>query len=314
MSQLAALLISSAPAILSVIVKAFWFRRVDPLGVLIIGGFVISAAISVIDSNPRVLLLRESCTTAAMGLFFFISLIPIKIGKWQMKPLSYSVSFQMAAAAPSVRFMQKGEMVELKRPEFNWKYSKTFRKIMRVNTVLWGIALLSEFAAKLIMYFSPLTIDQMVTYGYAVLGGTMLLMTIITVILSMRMRKTMIPELEKAKRQLEVEAQEYMAQNQSYQTPYDPQPPVQAGDFSRPNPPFTGAPGYQKPQSPYHSPPSYPRQQSPHQRPVSPYDRPVSPYQNLPAPRPTSYHAPPAPEHHGEPQPYDPTYQPGQIA
>ncbi|KAG2171543.1 hypothetical protein INT43_008269 [Umbelopsis isabellina] len=314
MSMLAALLISSAPAILSVFVKAIWYRRVDPLGVLIVGGFIISAAISVIDANPRVLLLRESCTTAAMGLFFFLSLIPIKIGKWQLKPLSYSVSYQMAAAAPSVRFMRNGEMVEMKRPEFNWQYIKVFRKIMRINTVLWGIALLSEFTGKLIMYFSSLTIDQMVLYGNIVLGSVMVTTTIISVVLSMRMRKLMIPEVEKVKRQLEVDAQEYLAKNQAYQTPYDPQPPIQADDYSRPQPPFAGAPGYQKPQSPYHSPPSYPRQQSPYERPVSPYDRPVSPYQNLPAPRPVSYHAPPAPEHHGEPQPYDPTYQPGQIA
>ncbi|KAJ2963299.1 hypothetical protein NQZ79_g1701 [Umbelopsis isabellina] len=314
MSMLAALLISSAPAILSVIVKAIWYRRVDPLGVLIIGGFVISAAISVIDSNPRVLLLRESCTTAAIGTFFFLSLIPIKIGKWQLKPLSYSVSYQMAATAPTVKFMRKGEMVEMKRPEFIWAYSPIYRKNMRIATALWGIALLSEFTGKLIMYFSSLTIDQMVLYGNIILGVVMVTMTIITVLLSIRTRRRMVPELEKVKRQLEVEAQEYIAQSQSYQTPYDPQPPVQADNYSRGQPPFAGGPGYQKPQSPYHSPPSYPTSQSPYQRPASPYDRPVSPYQNLPAPRPVSYHAPPAPEHNGEPQPFDPTYQPGQIA
>jgi hypothetical protein len=313
MSMLAALLISSAPAILSVIVKAIWYRRIDPLGVLIIGGFAISAGISVIDANPRVLLLRESCTTAAIGTFFFLSLIPIKIGKWQLKPLNYSIAAQMQAAAPSVKFMRYGKMVEMKRPAFCWEFSKQYRNNMRIGTLLWGIALLSEFAGKLIMYFSPLSIDQMVLYGNIILAVVMVTMTAITFTLSYRLRKRMVPEMEQVKRRLEAEAQEYIAETQAYQAPYDPQPPVQGGEYTNPQPPFAG-PGYQKPQSPYHSPPSYPRPQSPYQRPASPYDRPTSPYQNLPAPRPISYHPPPAPEHHGEPQPYDPTYQPGQIA
>lgn len=103
------MLISSAPPAALVVFKILYYRTVDPLGVIIVFGFVLSAIISVIDGNPRVLLLRESIVTGATGLIFLIALIPFKIGKIQLKPLIYGVTEQMMSILPPVEYVYKGE-------------------------------------------------------------------------------------------------------------------------------------------------------------------------------------------------------------
>jgi hypothetical protein len=210
-------LISSTPPAISVIVKLFYYRKVDPLGIIIVFGLVISAIISVIDGQPRVLLLRESIVTAATGAIFLITLIPIKIGKLQLRPLTYGIAAQMTAAAPAVRYMRYGQMIQVSRSEFNWEYSTKFRFAMRLGTALWGIALLLEFVAKLIMYFSPLTIDQMVLYGNVVLAVVMGSMGLFTIIHSRIVRKQVAVEMVHIKRKLEADAAEYESERAPYQ-------------------------------------------------------------------------------------------------
>jgi hypothetical protein len=206
---LAALLISSAPPAIMVVFKIIYYRKIDPLGLLIIFGFVLSAVISLVDANPRVLLLRESIVTSATGALFLLSLIPIKIGKLQVMPMTYGVTAQMMAAAPTIRYMKNGEMIEQSRTEFCWEWSKTFRFGMRLMTALWGCILLLEFMAKVIMYFSPLTVDQIVLYGNIILGCTLGTMGLFTVGYSRYLRKRTIKEVHEIRLRLEAEAAQY---------------------------------------------------------------------------------------------------------
>ncbi|GAB5592615.1 hypothetical protein Unana1_07515 [Umbelopsis nana] len=208
-SQLAALLISSAPPAVMVIFKLIYYRKVDPLGLIIIFGFVLSAVISIIDSNPRVLLLRESIVTAATGILFLITLIPLKVGKIRLMPMTYGVTAQMMAAAPTIRYMKDGEMIEQTRTEFCWEWCKTFRFGMRLMTALWGCILLLEFMAKLIMYFSSLTVDQMVLYGNVVLGVTLGFMGVFTIGYSRYVRINTMKEVQVVRQNLEAQAAQY---------------------------------------------------------------------------------------------------------
>lgn len=216
LSIIAALLISSAPPAISVVVKAIIFRRVDPLGIIIIFGFAISAIISVINGDPRVLLLRESVVTAATGVLFLLSLIPFKIGRFQNRPLNYGVAAQMLAVTPPIQYFRYGEMVEKTRAEFCWEFSPIFRKSMYVGTLVWGLALEAEFAAKLIMYFSSITIDQFVLYGNIVMGAVLGSATLFTVFHSRHTRKQVGLQMEDIKRQLDEDAHEYQAEHAAY--------------------------------------------------------------------------------------------------
>ncbi|KAF9307979.1 hypothetical protein BG003_011796 [Podila horticola] len=202
-SALAALLISSAPPAINCAAKFFVYRRVDPIGLLIIFGFVLSAILSFIDGNPRLLLLRDSFVTGASGLIFLASLIPIKIGKFQVKPLTYGVSAQMMTASPSIQYFVEGNLVERSLSEFCWQWSRRYRRGMRAMTAVWGIALLLEFTLRLIFYFSSMTLDQLVMWGNIVLVCTLGTAGLFTIASSHFVRKWTTEDVTLAKAQLE---------------------------------------------------------------------------------------------------------------
>jgi hypothetical protein len=218
MSALAALLISSAPPAINCVAKFFIYGKVDPIGLLIIFGFVLSAILSVIDGNPRLLLLRDSFVTCASGLIFLASLIPIKIGKLQVKPLTYGVSAQMMAAAPSIQYFVEGNLVEQSRSEFCWQWSRHYRRGMRAMTAVWGIALLLEFTLRLIFYFSSMTLDQLVMWGNIVLACTLGTAGVFTIASSHFVRKWTTEDVVLAKAQLERDHEDWEAAHPSLPT------------------------------------------------------------------------------------------------
>ncbi|KAF9213794.1 hypothetical protein BGZ59_004805 [Podila verticillata] len=211
MSALAALLISSAPPAINCITKFFVYRRVDPIGLLIIFGFGLSAILSVIDGNPRLLLLRDSLVTCASGLIFLASLIPIKIGKFQVKPLTFGVSAQMMAASPSIQYFVEGNLVEQSLSEFCWQWSRHYRRGMRGLTAVWGIALLLEFTIRLIFYFSSMTLDQLIMWGNIVLVCTLGAAGLFTIASSHFVRKWTTEDVAFAKAQLERDHEDWEA-------------------------------------------------------------------------------------------------------
>ncbi|KAJ2963298.1 hypothetical protein NQZ79_g1700 [Umbelopsis isabellina] len=216
MSQLAALLISSAPPCAMVIFQAIFTRRLDPLGLIIIFSFVISAAVSVVDSNPRILLFKDSITTGCLGTIFLCSLIPLKIWRFHFKPITYGVASQMLATQPNVHYLKNGEMIEQALPDFVWEFSPTFRKCQRILTAGWGVALLMELVAKLIMYFSSLTVDQLFLYGNVVAGVLLGSAGLATIIFSHFTRKWTKEEIAQVKQRIEAEAAMLATAGESY--------------------------------------------------------------------------------------------------
>ncbi|KAI8575193.1 hypothetical protein K450DRAFT_303740 [Umbelopsis ramanniana AG] len=197
-SLLAALLISSAPPIIMIVGKFIIYRQFDPLGLIIVFGFVLSAILSVVDSNPRIILLKDSIVSSATGLIFLLSLLPLRFGRFNLRPLTYGISAEMMSAAPKIQYVKEGELIEQAPTQFSWEHIKFFRTGMRLLTAMWGIALLLEFVARLIMYFSPLTIDQLVLYSNIVLGCLLGTMGVFTIIYSHHLRtktRKMVQEL-----------------------------------------------------------------------------------------------------------------------
>ncbi|KAF9370487.1 hypothetical protein CPB97_002707 [Podila verticillata] len=235
-STLAALLISSAPPAINCIIKFCIYRRVDPIGLLIIFGFVLSAILSVIDGNPRLLLLRDSFVTGFTGIIFIGSLIPIKIRTFEIRPLTYGVSAQMLAAAPNIKYFVQGKPIEQSRAEFCWQWSRNYRWGMRMTTTVWGVALLLEFTLRLIFYFSSMTVDQLVMWGNIVLGCTLGTAGLITVILSHVVRKRTTEEVVMVKAQLEKDHEEWEASHlipQQQQQQQQQQQHAVTGDIPR---------------------------------------------------------------------------------
>jgi hypothetical protein len=172
-----------------VIGKFIIYRQFDPLGLVMIFGFVLSAALSVIDANPRILMLKDSIVSSATGLIFLCSLIPISIGKYQLRPITYGISAEMMSASPKIHYIKNGEAIEQTPTQFSWEHIQGFRNGMRLLTAMWGTVLMLEFIARLIMYFSTLTIDQLVLYSNVVLGCLLGLMGAFTLVYSQFLRR-----------------------------------------------------------------------------------------------------------------------------
>lgn len=94
----------------------------------------------------------------------------------------------MMSAAPKIQYVKDGEAIEQTPTQFSWEHVKFFRNGMRMLTAMWGIALMLEFIARLIMYFSTLTIDQLVLYSNVVLGVILGSMGVFTIIYSHHLR------------------------------------------------------------------------------------------------------------------------------
>ncbi|POG77664.1 hypothetical protein GLOIN_2v1544686 [Rhizophagus irregularis DAOM 181602=DAOM 197198] len=89
MKEIWALLISGVPPFLIVIYGIISKRRIDILGAITIISIVVSAIVASLKGDARAYLLRESAITGTVGLTFLITLIPIKYGSFQMRPIMF---------------------------------------------------------------------------------------------------------------------------------------------------------------------------------------------------------------------------------
>ncbi|CAB4426229.1 unnamed protein product [Rhizophagus irregularis] len=96
MKEIWTLLISGVPPFLIVIYGIISKRRIDILGAITIISFVVSAIVASLKGDARAYLLRESAITGTViGLTFLITLIPIKYGSFQMRPIMFHFAKDM---------------------------------------------------------------------------------------------------------------------------------------------------------------------------------------------------------------------------
>jgi drug/metabolite transporter (DMT)-like permease len=146
-SDLVALLVSSVPALLSEIVTIVRHRQLDVLGVIVLVFLAISAVISFIGGDPKLLLVRESFLTVVLAVACVVSLL-------FPRPLFFYI----------IRYFATGND-PAKAPVFNsrWQFPE-FRRYMRIITVVWGIVYLVEFPVRVFMVYH-LSIQQYLAIG-----------------------------------------------------------------------------------------------------------------------------------------------------
>ncbi|KAI8077058.1 hypothetical protein BDF21DRAFT_342100 [Thamnidium elegans] len=190
LSILVSLILSGIPPLLRVI-YVFWKRRkIDILGCIFVVSFVLSAILSLISGNARVALVRDSATTAIVSLMFLVTLIPIQTKWFTVRPLIYLISQQMMVESPPITWTDRsGEEKSQELMEWVWEHCKVFRTYCYVLCAIWGVALMGEFVAKVIMIQSTLTIDQVLLYGNIIVITIVSVITIGTIIASRFIRK-----------------------------------------------------------------------------------------------------------------------------
>ncbi|GAA5804723.1 hypothetical protein HPULCUR_010227 [Helicostylum pulchrum] len=190
LSILVSLILSGIPPLVRVI-YVFWKRRkIDILGCIFVTSFLISAVLSLISGNARVALIRDSATTAIVSLMFLVTLIPLRTKWFTVRPLIYLISQQMMVESPPVTWTDRsGEEKSQELMEWIWENCKIFRTYCYVLCAIWGVALMGEFVAKVIMIQSTLTIDQVLLYGNIIVITVVLVITVGTIIASRSIRK-----------------------------------------------------------------------------------------------------------------------------
>ncbi len=133
-------------------------RHLDPLSTLNLVALGMSIALAFTGGSARLLLVKESFVTGAVGAAFLFSLL----GR---RPAHYYLGRQFVTGNVPAR---------VARYEASWDVSPTMRRVLRTSTAAWGVVMILELALRLTLVFRFST-EQMLVLGpvvfYAVTGG-----------------------------------------------------------------------------------------------------------------------------------------------
>jgi hypothetical protein len=150
-SDFVALLVSSVPAVIGEVVTISRQRHVDVLGVFVLAGLAVSAVLSVIGGDARLLLVRESFITAAFAVACLGSLLLPQLAP---RPLMFYI----------IRYFASGnDPARAAAFDSRWQYPG-FRRYIRIVTLFFGIVFLVEFALRLYLVYN-LSIKQYLAVG-----------------------------------------------------------------------------------------------------------------------------------------------------
>jgi len=125
LGETGALIASAVPPIVWSLIELARFRRVDALSMMVLAGIVLSVAAMALGGSPRMLLLRESLVSGAVGVVFLLSL-----------PMRRPLIFYLARATVA-REMEGGGA----RFEKLWQERPALVSSMRLMTLVWGVGL-----------------------------------------------------------------------------------------------------------------------------------------------------------------------------
>ena len=138
-------------------------RRANMVALLVLGTMVASLIISVIAHSPRFLLAKDGVLTSVWGLWFLASL-------WAARPAAFLFA----------RPLLEGRRAFAVRDwDALWDAEPRFRRIWRVSTVIWGLALLADAVIRVVMSYT-LPVDVVPGLGGALYPVTFVVIQIIT--------------------------------------------------------------------------------------------------------------------------------------
>ncbi|HEX7932320.1 MAG TPA: VC0807 family protein [Paraburkholderia sp.] len=132
LGETGALIASAGPPIAWSLIELARFKRVDALSVMVVAGIVLSVGAMALGGSPRMLLLRESLVSGAIGVAFLLSL-----------PMRRPLIFYLARATVA-REMEGGA----ERFETLWRERPSLVNSMRLMTLVWGVGLTGETALR----------------------------------------------------------------------------------------------------------------------------------------------------------------------
>lgn len=154
--QLLALVIAAIPPAINAARTIALERRVSGITAFVLAAMALSVAMSFVTGSPRALLLRDAWATAAMGLWILITLLA-------RRPFLYDAT----------RIFLDDDKQSIWA--WNWELFPQFRHALRVSTVVWGCAFLTDTAIRVLMALT-LPVDLVPALEYVLLAVTVLLL------------------------------------------------------------------------------------------------------------------------------------------
>lgn len=125
--------------------------RVDALGLFVLVLLAVGVGVSFVTGSPRFLLAKTGWVTAAVGVGFLLTL-PLA------RPLTFTLARAMLQRSPLGAKLRTGTWDE------RWETDPAFRRPWRVTTVMWGLGLAADAAARVIMAYT-LPVDVVPVLG-----------------------------------------------------------------------------------------------------------------------------------------------------
>ncbi|MET7480901.1 VC0807 family protein [Streptomyces sp. NPDC005648] len=159
----AALALSSVVPAVRTVWSAVRERKANALAALILVVNVVSLALSFLSGDPRLMLAKDSGVSSVIGIAVLVS---VAMGRPMM-----TEGFKP--------FLTRGDVAR----EAAWERlavgSAAFRRLERVFSVVWGVALLGECVARIVGAYT-VPVDTMVWLGSLILAGTITLALVVS--------------------------------------------------------------------------------------------------------------------------------------
>jgi len=136
-NSLIPLLIAALPPAIYGIVGVIRKGHIDYVAALVVLGILITVVAAFITGDQKIFLIRESILTGALGVACLVSLL-------FPKPLMFYFGRQFASAGDPAKAAYYNSL---------WQYPR-FRFSNYLITVVWGVALLIEFALRVILVYT----------------------------------------------------------------------------------------------------------------------------------------------------------------
>ncbi|KAI8061765.1 hypothetical protein BC940DRAFT_309693 [Gongronella butleri] len=176
--QVLAMIAASCPPIAIVVVRMIREKTFDALGLVAGISFLITGIISIAQPDEKTSAICESIVPLLVGVSCLLSILPIRIGRFEMRPLIFQVAGQIMPRQEEDDKLDQYDQNRLatmekprsKRQKLDYLYRNMtrFRHDMRVMTATWGITLIAAFVVKVIVVMTQTDTSHAETVGYIV--------------------------------------------------------------------------------------------------------------------------------------------------
>ncbi|KAF0519716.1 membrane protein [Gigaspora margarita] len=152
--------ISGTIPFVSIIINFIFLKRVDTNGILSTTGFITATILSIIQDNTMsssLQPLRQSIHLFTTGLVLLFTLIPLKVGSFQMRPLLYHNFKNMGMG--NLKGLTEDEPIP-ERWERYWRTFVEFRRTIVGLTAVWGFCLMLDVPIRILVIYKTKTPEQ----------------------------------------------------------------------------------------------------------------------------------------------------------